>query len=107
MGYEDQIQMNARATALAEKPVLLVEQQHLKLSVPASMRDEFTKATLALYRPSQGGMDKEIPVTLDAQGQQQISLAGMIHGNWKAKLEWVMADETYAIEQRFEVPKGL
>lgn len=107
IAYEEQIQSNSRAQALVEKPSIKVVRSQLEITIPENIRTHFSEGVLTLYRPSQGGLDQTIALTPDIQGQHKVTLIGMLTGNWKAKLEWMLEGEPYSMEQRIEVPKGL
>lgn len=60
--------------------------------------------TLTLYRPSDGRADRVVPLALDADGTQRVSLAGMAHGRWQIQLEWEAGGVRYYHERRVDVP---
>jgi nitrogen fixation protein FixH len=59
-----------------------------------------------LYRPSAAGMDRKIPLAVNAAGMQVIPAANLAPGLWQVKVRWTLAGEEYYLEQRLVVPGG-
>lgn len=60
--------------------------------------------TLTLYRPSDGGSDRSVPLDVDATGTQRVPLAGVARGRWQLQLDWQAGGVRYYVEQRLDVP---
>jgi len=57
-----------------------------------------------LYRPSAAGMDRKVPLTVNAAGMQVIPAGDLAPGLWEVKIRWTLQGEDYYLEQRLVVP---
>ena len=101
--YQKHIDEVNRTNALPERPRCDVDgaARELVLSFPTFVPHDHVAGTLILYRPSGASMDMTVPVRLDADNRQTISIAALPAGFWKAKLEWQVDSSGYFLEQSF------
>ena len=97
-----QAERNARALGGALS-VTQVDPAALVLALP---REQWGRlhGTLTLYRPSNERADREAPMTLDANGRQKISLAGLARGRWLLRARWSAEGRDYYLEHPVVVP---
>jgi nitrogen fixation protein FixH len=61
--------------------------------------------TVTLYRPSDRTADRVVPLSLDAEGRQQIRVEGpAAHGRWTVKLAWRAGQREFYREQIVWLP---
>jgi hypothetical protein len=68
------------------------------LSLPADHAGS-ARGRLTLYRPSDATADFSLPLALDGNGQQQVSLARVIAGHWIVKVRWSVGSRDYYFER--------
>jgi nitrogen fixation protein FixH len=54
-----------------------------------------TEGSARLYRPSDSSADRTVPLTLDADGRQVLSLDGLAAGRWIVQVTWSRDGRTY------------
>ena len=59
--------------------------------------------TVTLYRPSDATADQVMPLTLDQDGTQRVSLRGLGPGRWRLQVEWVADGRPYYYERLIHV----
>jgi nitrogen fixation protein FixH len=57
-----------------------------------------------LYRSADATADRELPMALDADGRQRVSIAGLAPGAWRLQLEWQMHGRDYFVERALTLP---
>lgn len=88
--YQEQIERIQRARALPQ-PLRLAyapERRQLEIRFPAFFLPENVRGYVALYRPSDAGMDISMPLGLDREGKQIIPTARFTAGLWRVKISW-------------------
>jgi hypothetical protein len=57
-----------------------------------------------LYRSADATADRELPLSLDADGRQRLSIVGLAPGAWRLQLEWQMHGRPYFVERALTLP---
>jgi len=93
--------MDAERNALLLQPAASVAQPTGRLAVLSLPADHAGSARgrLTLYRPSDAAADISMPLTLDGNGQQRLSLDGVIAGHWILKVRWSAGSRDYYFER--------
>lgn len=73
------------------------------IAIPAALARE-ARGVLRLYRPSDASADRSVALALDPSGRQQVSLAGLRPGRWRAQLDWSSGGRSYYGELPVHVP---
>lgn len=55
--------------------------------------------TVTLYRPSNGGSDRSVPIQLNGDGVQRLPLAGLERGRWLLYVDWRAGGAHYRYER--------
>jgi nitrogen fixation protein FixH len=105
--YSEQLERLARAEAIDGA----VEVRYdaglgvLILTFPEVQAARGISGEVHLYRPSAAGMDRKLPLSLNAAGMQVIPAADLAPGLWQVRIRWVVEGEDYYVEQRLILPK--
>jgi nitrogen fixation protein FixH len=59
---------------------------------------------LTFYRPSDVGADRVVPLRLDANGVQRVSLDGLASGRWILEMAWQAQGRHYYREEAVHLP---
>jgi nitrogen fixation protein FixH len=88
--YQEQIDRESRTASIGAKPVVSydVETAQVNVRLPGMHAVKQPTGTLHLYRPSDAGLDREVPLLLDDEGAQQIDVATLRPGLWKLEITW-------------------
>ena len=92
IAYESQIEKLKNTAELVEKPTIVLKGNYIEVTFPKELNP---KGTILFFRPSDGSKDKRVPISLGANGTQQIDFSTEIAGLWKAKLNWSQGNEQY------------
>ncbi len=99
--YQEQIDRIARAKNL-QKPVkieLQHEQQAVVLQFPEFFSPDSLEGSITFYRPSSRALDYTLPLNLDQNRQQKLTVANLAKGLWKIKVAWEADGKDYYQEQ--------
>jgi hypothetical protein len=58
------------------------------------------RGLVTLYRPSDASADRVLALTTDQDGQQRISLDGLLPGAWSVRVRWAAQGREFYLEQR-------
>ena len=59
---------------------------------------------IRLYRSADATADREVPMSLDADGRQRLPLDGLAPGAWRLQLEWEIHGRPYFVERALTLP---
>lgn len=95
--YQDQIERLRRTAALPDKPSMTYtrERQTVVVRYPQALRTADLQGTVTLMRPADARKDVQVPLTLDGDGVQEITVADLGPGLWRANLAWRSGDVEY------------
>jgi hypothetical protein len=60
--------------------------------------------TIQFFRPSDASLDREMAISVDHQGRQYLSLANLVGGQYRVKIDWQMNQKGYYMEEDIYVP---
>jgi nitrogen fixation protein FixH len=99
--FQEQFNRRARTQALPQ-PVRVTydtAQRRLTLALPAAHAAAHVAGEIQLYRPSSAGMDRRVPLQLDAQGRQTLDTAALSDGLWRVRVAWRVGNEDFAFDE--------
>lgn len=76
--------------------------RQLLISFPSNL--EIKSAEVALYRPSDAGMDRQWKLQLGENNSQSLSTENLASGLWQVKLEWQDGSKAYLKELNLYLP---
>ena len=99
--YQTQIDRLVRTRALNSESVISYNfaGKLIRITLPAEMSGRTIEGTIHLYRPSDAGLDKKIPLSPSSDGAQQVNVADLQGGLWKLRLNWKTDDAEYYVEK--------
>lgn len=103
MHHDDRMAAVANAEALGRAFRLDADDRQLTLTWTTARPDRGA-GTVTLYRPSDAGADRSIPLDPDASGAQRIALAGLAPGRWLVQVQWRAGERQYYVERTLVRP---
>ena len=105
--YQQQLDLLNRSQAIATQVVVTYEPtaNQIVITLPAAQAQGAT-GKIHLYRPSDASLDRDFPLTLNADGAQQLDAAKLQPGLWKVRVQWTANGQEYFIDQRVIVKAG-
>lgn len=100
--YQQEIDTRARTNAMDGKPEILFDREARSCTVlfpPRAHYDDLA-GSITFFRISDARGDKTIPLLLNAEGKQHISVSGFAAGQWILKFRWTDGGKEYFFEQR-------
>ncbi len=100
--FQEQITRRERTQALSE-PVRIAydaAQRRLTLALPAAHAAAQAQGEIQLYRPSAAGLDRRVPLQLDAQGRQTLDTATLRDGLWRVRVTWRAGGEDFTFDEK-------
>ena len=101
IAYQDHIDQ-VEATRLLEDQVRIVHAPaagQLSLDFPVSSRPPAGQGQVRFFRPSDAQLDFELPLQLNAEGQQHISTGKLARGRWRVQVSWTRQGKDYFLEK--------
>ena len=92
---------NARALGPALEARLAADGTAVVLHLPTSQA-ALARGTLTLYRASDAGADRVVPLSLAPDATQRVSLEGLAAGRWRLQVEWTVDGRPYYYERPLE-----
>jgi nitrogen fixation protein FixH len=69
--------------------------RQLTLSLPPAHAAQDTVGRIELYRPSATDLDRQLKLSLDANGTQTVDASSLIPGLWKVRVHWTSQKQEY------------
>jgi nitrogen fixation protein FixH len=79
--------------------------KHIRISLPAEHARQHATGLIQLYRPSEAGLDRQLPLLLDATGSQLLAAAALRPGLWKVRVSWTAGGMEYALDEKVVIGK--
>jgi hypothetical protein len=100
--YQEEIDSRKRAGALESKPEITLDRTAKSCTIRFPERDRYDDigGEVTFFRISDAAHDIVIPLRLDDNGSQHISVSGMTSGQWVLKLRWNEGGRDFSMEQR-------
>jgi hypothetical protein len=103
--YEQSLAHDAHLAAIARTQALgprfaidlTAGRDALIVTLPAEAAAD-ARGRVTLYRAADASADRTVALRLDARGQQQVALAGLATGHWRARVEWTALGKAYFAE---------
>jgi hypothetical protein len=107
--YQEQIDRRTRASALPAGLQVRADAADgcIEITFPEGQVSQGLTGNVRLYRPSDAGLDRTLPVATDASGVQRVGTDGLAPGLWRLRVEWAAGGKQYAAmeEVRVNTPK--
>jgi nitrogen fixation protein FixH len=105
--YQQQLDSMNRSQSLAAQSVITYEpvRQNIVITLPTAQSHGAT-GSVHLYRPSDARLDREVPLTLDAEGIQRLDAKQLHDGLWKVRVKWSVNGQDYFLDQPVIVTAG-
>jgi hypothetical protein len=97
LGYQDQIVRISNANNLINKPQIEISTEGLRVAFGTDVT--IAKGELKLFCPSDPGMDRSFPLSLNPQNVQSFTISDTKPGMYKARLLWTMNGKEYFLEK--------
>ena len=98
--YQEQINRLGRTGTFATELAATYDstQAAIAVTIPGS-HAQAARGTIRLYRPADARLDRELPLTVDAQGRQRVDARNLASGLWKVRVQWNVAGEEYFFDR--------
>ncbi|MCB2204530.1 FixH family protein [bacterium] len=102
LAYQDEIDARQRTQQLDLKPAVVLDREAKSCSISFPERDDYNgiTGTVTFFRISSARGDLVLPLELNSEGKQHISVSGLDPGQWIFKFRWMDNGEAYSMEKR-------
>ena len=73
----------------------LPDERVVEIGSPPNFNWDLISGRIELYRPSDAGLDRSLPLEFNAEGKQIISTEDLANGLWRIKVNWKLGDLEY------------
>lgn len=95
--FQDEINSEKNANALAEKPEINIQANGFVLTFPEVLKD--SKGEVYLMRNNNELQDVRLPLKIDSKGRMLISSAKLVEGEYELFLKFKNQDQDYLIKK--------
>lgn len=99
--YQDHINKAQNALDLEIPFRFELKGREMDLVFPIEILTEQINGEIVFYRPSDSALDRMLPIQVNQEGHQLISLADFQSGAWKMQVLWESAGVEYFTESNF------
>lgn len=94
--YQDQYERIDRTNQLEKKLTITMsdESGNIFVNFPVEINKQIS-GNIKFFRPSNAGLDFEVPIKTDSLGVQQIDTKSMTRGFWKVQINWTVDTVEY------------
>ncbi len=103
LAYQQVIDATRNANNLSSAATLREENGAITLRLPAEMQRQSTTGTVFFYCASNQAKDRQVPLTLGADGAQTIASNLLAPGHYTVKISWTAEGKNYFNEQSFDL----
>jgi hypothetical protein len=104
LAYQQVIDGTRQANALSGKVALTLTAEGIGIQLPSEMRDKQVRGTIEFYCPSDAARDRNLPLSIERGGQENIAAKDLLSGHYTVKIAWTAGGVGYFTEQPFIVP---
>ncbi|HEV2483043.1 MAG TPA: FixH family protein [Puia sp.] len=104
LAYQQVIDGTRRANALSAKVGLDLTAGGIHIQLPPEMRDLPVRGNIEFYCPSDATRDRNLPLSIERGGQENIAVADLLSGHYRVKVAWTAGGVGYFSEQPLIVP---
>jgi hypothetical protein len=104
LAYQQVIDGTRQANALSAKVGLTLTTGGIHIQLPPEMRDRQVRGNIEFYCPSDAARDRNLPLSIERGGHEDIPVADLLPGHYTVKIAWTAAGIGYFSEQPFIVP---
>jgi hypothetical protein len=97
--FQTHLDRTARTQTLAAAVAYDSAARQIRIELPKTVTPDKPAGQIQLYRPSAAGMDRHVPLEVDAQGCQSVDAAMLAPGLWKVRVSWNSAGQDYFLER--------
>ncbi|MFD2999519.1 FixH family protein [Pontibacter toksunensis] len=104
IAYQEHIDKVGRTKAVGEVTInYQPENQAILLQLPETLAGQRISGSVNLFRPSDEGLDQEVPLQLGRDLSQLIETNELEKGLWKVRVNFSAGDETYYTEDTIQL----
>lgn len=100
--YQQKID-GARNAAVLSPVALQQNQDFVTVVMPAELKNKSVTGELLFYCGSDADRDLQVPLQLNAEGEQLVSKRKLRQGNYLVKLRWQESGNSYYTEKQLQV----
>ena len=103
INYQEHIQKERNASALAENVSIEVVGENIQIKFPKTIVSETIKGTITAFRPSDNRLDKQYKINIDTNYIQNIPFSDLIRGLYTIKVDWQSDSTKYYFESNLNL----
>ncbi len=103
--FQSRLDSMNRSQSFATPTVVTFEpaRQAMVIALPTPQTRGAT-GSIHLYRPSDARLDRDVPLTLNAEGVQRLDGKELSAGLWKVRVQWTANGQEYFLDHPVVVP---
>ena len=103
LSYQDEIDKQNRTNLLDDQVKINFNGDVINILFPPEYLNKNISGEIYFYRPSNSLLDFKLPLDLNDEGNQLISVKRIAKGFWRIKLNWMMDGNTFYNERAITV----
>ena len=102
--YQSQIDKIRRTAAMGPSLPIDYGQGRVSFRLPQAHVTKGVTGSVQLYRPSNAGMDRIVPLAVDSTGTQTLDASSLTPGLWRIRISWKAGGEEFYRDDSVIIP---
>lgn len=103
--YQSQIDKLRRTAAMGPAMPIDYAPGRITFRLPREQVSQGVTGSVQLYRPSNAGMDRTVPLAVDSTGLQHIDATALTAGLWRIRISWKAGGEEFYRDDSLVIPR--
>jgi hypothetical protein len=103
LAYQKVIDGTRRANTLSTRPILSSRTDGIRLQLPTEMKQKAISGLIRFYCPADANRDRDIPLSPDADGFQDIPKDVLSAGQYTVSISWDAGGANYFSQQALTI----
>ncbi len=105
MVYQEQMERAQRGLALGGSARVFfdAQAQSIAIQLPRDQAATSPKGRIELYRPSEAGLDRTLPLNVGADGTQLVGASELKRGLWQVRVIWSVNGEEHFLDEKISI----
>jgi nitrogen fixation protein FixH len=107
--HQEQMERAQRGLALGTSATVAFDSHTrcIVIRLPGDHAAAGPTGSIELYRPSEAGLDRTLPLNLAASGAQMLGTTELKPGLWRVRVTWSVKGEEHFLDEKIEIePSG-
>jgi nitrogen fixation protein FixH len=102
--FQQQLDRVKRTQLSGQSAAIQYDSRHECITLDLPGAGGPANGSIHLYRPSDAKLDRDLPLSVDAQGRQSLDARALQTGLWRVRVQWTRQGQEYYSDQAIVIP---